>query len=474
MNSEQQKEYRERTLEISKLLIKHGLFCTKLVNGAQIPYPEPGKWKALPKVSGGPHNFKDKGNVESYYGTVFRLGTQNDKYEDYFYPPAELNLVHDDLYPKEQGVWVSKQAKIMKVSRDVQESAIAPPTSSAELRSWDTRKISKFLLSEAESYEALYACIISQLEHAKTDQAALAISQIRKLLQAQPNVPIDNEYIKEREIDHKIYDTKRKEERVIHQEEEEEEEEEEGEEEGLTEDQIEQEYDELTNQLEKLKIEVKELSGLKKKTTSGKIARIETRLEELEELSEKFGFGRARLQSNRGRRTSKMKRTSRKKMSRKKMSRTKRTSKKNLAILNRNSRLKRMSRSNKKFKRVSRRTSGKKLQHKRNRRSLKKTIKRRTSLKTRNFGSEIYGLQGGNLSYPGVQPMHLEVPNELPNLDNVVRNYTVSGNAVSGNAVRSFGNSGYESDSSCTSDGSDGSYVSGRSFGSCGCTSDEE
>ena len=43
------------------------------------------------------------------------------------------------------------------------ESDFTSVASTSTLRTWDARKISKFLLSESENYDSLFACILSQL-----------------------------------------------------------------------------------------------------------------------------------------------------------------------------------------------------------------------------------------------------------------------------------------------------------------------
>ena len=348
--------------------------------------------------------FGDVGEVDDFTG-VFFAQTENGKLISYFNPPDELGLEHDDRHGKHEGYWKKFVPKEIKAVRTLVEPGISAPKSSSELRTWDSRKISKYLLGEAENYEALYACIIAQLENVPTAEAQTAIEQLTALMETTTT----------EEPGHKT--------KML---------------------QVEEDPDKLARGMEGLTVSKKKTpSPPKPKATSPKataggsekmkklISMYNKKVEELanqdastkdievktkpiavaikrlaDELGydddfmmenyEYLGFGRTRLKPYR-----------------------------------RKSR-----RSNKKPKTMTmtRRTSGVKRKVRTSGRSLKKnkrrTSRRKTSKKIKkSFGSSIYGLQGGMQNgpvYSGVYPMTLKVNESLPNLNNVKRTYALN------------------------------------------------
>lgn len=370
---------------------------------------EPGQWKAVAKPNPGRVEFVDHAPVEDFTGSVFRLYDEDGGQSDYFEPPAELGLEHDDSKGKNKGFWKKFVPKEIKAVRTLVETGISAPKSSSELRSWDSRKISKYLLGEAENYEALYACIIAQLENVPTAEAQTAIEQLTALMET------TTEPLSKTGKTGKVL-------------------------------KVEEGIEEISRGMEGLGVSgkkpsppkpkakvpsppkpktppkavsppKKDLAKLEKliatyqsklaaKQPTAAIADAISRLaKELgvsdDELGDKYdfyGFGRSRLKPYR--------RKSRRRSTKKAKMMTRRTSKAKRKVRTSGKSLK------KSGKRTSRRKSGRKLS------KLKKS-----------FGSSIYGLQGGMQSgpvYSGVYPMTLKVSESLPNLNNVTRSYALN------------------------------------------------
>ena len=318
-------------------------------------------------------NFLDKGTVDNFTGVLFAK-TINGETVYFFNPPEEITsqLVHDDRHAKNEGYWVKYVPREITASRTLVETGISAPKSSSELRNWDSRRLSKYIISEAENYETVLVCIISQLENVGTVEAKTAINQLTELLLTVTGEKMvveddgDDGDISEKMQGLKVsprakntpHPSKRNTPppppppraasppRAA-----------------------------PPNGSEKMdKLIAKYKQRIEEKGDTGTIADAIKRLAKelsfdsdyMEENYDFYGFGRSRLQSNRRR-----KRMSRKRMSRKKY---------------RNS----------------------------------------TSSRSRkSFGSLIYGLQSGP-KYQGVYPMHLKVNETFPNLNNVKRSYSLN------------------------------------------------
>ena len=407
----------------SETLKKNALDMIRLLKENGIAGKGEGQWRAGFKADPTTMNFEDKGEVDNFTG-VFFVQVNNGEDDNFFEPPSELGLEHDDSHGKLKGYWKTFVPQEIKAVRTLVETGISAPKSSSELRSWDSRKISKYLLGEADSYEALYACLISQLENVSTPEAQNAIEQLTALMET-TTVPVSK--------------------KVLH---------------------VKDPEDELVRKMEALSVSPKRRSPSPKRhspkgspkadekmnklidkykkklsakedtaTIADAIKRLAKELnlnsDYMEETYDFYGFGQSRLKPFR-----------------------------------------RMSKRNKKFKMTTRRTSRFKRKIRRSGRSLKKNRRRTSKGKTntkmrKNFGSSIYGLQGGLQNgpiYSGVYPMTLKVNETLPNLNNVKRTY----------ALNEFGKpkrrkSPRKSPRRSKSNFGCGLYGCGRSFGSCGC-----
>jgi hypothetical protein len=439
---------------------------------------EPGQWMAVAIQEGKAKDFADVGAVDKFRGTFFRLFGEEGSSSDYFEPPSELGLEHDDAYGKEEGFWKKFVAKEIKAVRGLPESGIAAPKSSSELKSWDPRKISKYLLGEAENYEALYACIISQLENVPTEEARAAIEQLNALMETTTeSVPRTSKKIDQDEEEEEISRSM----------------------EGLSmkKKPSPPKPKAKTPSPPKPKAKTpsppkKDLAKLEKLITAYKkkldekqptatiadaISRLAKELDvtddELGDNYDFYGFGRSRLQANR--------RRSRRRSAKKTKKTTRRTSKAK--------------------KRV--RTAGRSLKKNKRRTSKHKTAKKFK----KSFGSSIYGLQGGMESGPifkGVYPMTLKVNETLPNLNNVKRTYALNefgtkkerrnsrsrekncdefpkmnrrGKRTSSKRMSKFAtvvDDGDGADGNSFGCGLYGCGSCGNSFGTCGCSSKDE
>jgi hypothetical protein len=380
-------EIKDQTLKIIRLMKDVGIFGN-----------EPNLWRPVHVPSSEPktRNFVDKGTIDDFYGTYFRLYGEDGTENNYFNPPSEIGLEHDNLHGSTNGFWKKYVPREIKAVRTLVETGIAAPKSSSELRSWDARKISKYLLGESENYEALYACIIAQLENVHTDDARNAIEQLSTLLETttEPvsrtkalHIDEDEEEIsrgfesmnikpKARAASPKTKATSPKTKAASPK----------------------------TGTNEKMdKLIEKYRAKLSNKESTASVADAIKRLAEelgldsdfMEEQYDFYGFGRSRLKPFR--------RTSRR-----------RSNKKTKTLIHRTSKAKRKVR-----------TSGGSLKKNKRRTSKRKTTKKLT----KSFGSSIYGLQGGMQNgplYAGVYPMTLKVNETLPNLNNVKRTYTLN------------------------------------------------
>ena len=146
-----------------------------------------GEWWIAAAQGGETHKFVDRtAPIEHYIGVIF-FTKEDGNIEKHFNPPHELNLEHDSSQKKTQGFWVKKTAEKFEEDshdRTAPEYDFTSVASTNELRSWDARKIAKFLLSESESYDALYACILSQLESVPGDRARQIAEQLRNLMKS--------------------------------------------------------------------------------------------------------------------------------------------------------------------------------------------------------------------------------------------------------------------------------------------------
>jgi hypothetical protein len=460
-----------------------------LMKGNHIYGKEPGKWVAVTIAEAKPRQFVDHAAINDFYGVVFRYNEEDGSSSDHFNPPAELNLEHDDIYGKNKGFWKKFVAKEIKAVRTLVETGISAPVTSSSLRSWDSKKISKYLLGEAENYEALYACIVAQLENVPTNEARNAIEQLTALMETttepvqktQKSLQIDDdedELVKKMQaVNIKKPSPKKRSPSPKR-----------SSPEGkpnTTEQQLTEQYERLSSEKDEAESKLSKTNseGLRKILTK-KIENLNDKLSKLESDMEKLGFGRSRLKPYR-RKSRRM--------------------------------------SNKKMKLLTRRTSKVKaiIKVRKSRRSLKKN-KRRTSKSKKlkkSFGSTIYGLQGGMQSgpiYDGVYPMTLKVNETLPNLNNVKRSYTLNefgrkknkrislgkkraktslirkqskkierpdrrGRRGSAKIATVIDSESDESDNSDDSENDGGSSFGcsgcsscGRSFGTCKCNDDEE
>ncbi len=397
MNS--QESLNKRALELIALMKTNGLPTGK----------KEGQWRAGGRPEPTVMNFEDIGEVDDFTG-VFFVQTINGEPVNFFNPPEELGLEHDDSYGEHEGYWKKFVPREIKAARTLIETGISAPKSSAELRSWDSRKISKYLLGEAENYEALYVCIIPQLENVGTPEARIAIDQLTELMETKTD-PVPRKHAKVLKQDDEEED-------VISQ--------------GMERMSVKKsppkpktkvpspkkpspkkpssppkkdlaKFEKLITVYKK-KLEDKQPTA----TVADSISRLAKELgiddDELGDKYDFYGFGRSRLQPNR-------------RKSRRRSNRKVKTMKMKMTMIKR-----RMSG----VKRKVRRTSGKSLK-----KSKRRTSKRKISKKLlkKCFGSAIYGLQGGMQSgpiYQGVYPMTLKVNETLPNLNNVKRTYLLN------------------------------------------------
>ena len=281
-------------------------------------------------------------------------------------------------------------------------------TSTSELRDWDPRKISKYLLNESPSYEALLACIITQLDRVGGEEAKTASQQLYTLMKTTTDEAPKSPRISPRKNKTTPIKTKSPSPKLISRSKS-----------KSPSPKLKSPGLSKTTTMSPSSME-KELERIaetissneeKLKTTTNNVARniILKRIKELEEkqneLFNKLGFGRTRLQSNRRHnRVRKIsKRVSLKKISRRRTPR-KRTSRKRA------------------FKRRTSKVS--KLQRKKKTSRARAKLLRRKSKKSKKFGSVIYGLQDGP-AYTGVYPMTLDVIGTPPNLFNVKRTFSL-------------------------------------------------
>jgi hypothetical protein len=372
-----------------------------LMKAAGIFGGEPGQWKAVAIQEPKSKDFADVGTIDEFKGTAFRLFGDEASTSDYFEPPSELGLEHDDAYGKEEGFWKKFVPKEIKAVRGLVETGISAPKTSSELKSWDSRKISKYLLGEAENYEALYACIISQLENVPTEEARNAIEQLNALMETTtepvPRTGKSLDQDDEEEISRAMESLSMKKKKAA----------------SPPKPKVKTPSPKVKAKtpsppkrdlakLEKLiatyhqKVE----AGQPTKAVADAIARLAKELGVTDdELAERdfYGFGRSSLQPNR--------RRSRRRSAKKTKKMARRTSKAKRKV----------------------RTSGQSL--KKNKRRTSKHKTKKVSKFKKSFGSTIYGLQGGMQNgpiYKGVYPMTLKVNETLPNLNNVKRTYALN------------------------------------------------
>jgi hypothetical protein len=366
--------------------------------GLSVGRKEDGQWTVgvRPNANGDSRtlDFEDIGTIDNFTGNFFvKVINGRDVY--YFNPPGELGLEHDDSYDSDQGYWKKQVLREIKAARNLVDSGISAPKSSSELRSWDSHKISKYLLGEAENYEVLYACIISQLRNVNTNEAQTAIEQLTELMETKTD-PVQRTK-KSSKVDEGDID------------------------------ELAKGFENMnTKPRQKIDSPKKPSSPPKKASPKGSekmdklIAKYKQRVlekgdtatmadaikrlgaelgfnsEYMEDKYDFYGFGRSRHQPNRR----KSRRRSNKKV-KTMMMKMRRTSG---------------------VKRKVRRTSGKSLKKNKHRTSRKKSTKK-------SFGSTIYGLQGGMQNgpiYKGVFPMTLKVNETLPNLNNVKRSFSLN------------------------------------------------
>lgn len=156
---------------ISKDLKNAGLFGS-----------DEGKWTIFTVEKPKTILFVDSGEVNDFVGVYFK---KNDDTKDglkYFYPPPELNYIHDNNYSDNQGFWVNNDVKVITTNRMVQSDNIEIPKSSSELRKWSTQRIIAGLLRGIGNYESILACIISQLEETGIENASIHIKKLTDVL----------------------------------------------------------------------------------------------------------------------------------------------------------------------------------------------------------------------------------------------------------------------------------------------------
>jgi hypothetical protein len=454
----------------SEALRKNALEMIQLLRQHNFPVGKgEGQWRAIPISEPESENFEDEGQMNDFTGVLFMQGS-----DKFYNAPEELGVERNS-----NGTWskfVAPEIRAAKGIRTDIETGISAPKSSSELRSWDSRKISKYLLGEAENYEALYACIIAQLENVPTDEARNSIEQLHALMET---------------ITEPVSKTKK----VL---------------------EVQDEEEELSKAMEKMTVTKKKVASPKAKPKSPSpkkpvsppkkdlakleklIATYKKKLEEKQPTAsvadaiarlakelgvsdddlgdnyDFYGFGRSRLQANR--------RKSRRRSTKKVKKMTHRTSKAKRKV----------------------RTSGRSMKRNKRRTSKQKTGKKLSKFK-KSFGSAIYGLQGGMQNgpiYSGVYPMTLKVNSALPNLNNVKRSFSLnefgtrkrqspkkktSGNLskmdrrgkrtskkISRMATVVENDDGADGGNGFGSCGLYGCGSCGRSFGSCGCNGSKD
>lgn len=339
-------------------------------------------------------NFTDEGTINNFVGVFFKNSNG-----DYYNLPPELENSfnmrrHDDGTISVNPVQVFREPEHQQANVPMRHGMQAP-ASIEEMRNWDTRRISNYLLNETENYQALYACIIAQLRNDDSPAANTAIQQLSALMNTESGI----------EHRHEGLDTKFAEMDL-------------SEKRGRgspkkgsptstrkrpTESRMSQPS--ATSSEEKLRRLIDMYTEALNKKDERTVMALTDSINRLGnqlgiDFSTEgmkwgyFGFGRSSLQPNRRRRRGS-------KLAGRRMSRLRRR---------RVARRMSMSVAKRGVRRVARRTS--------------RRVARRTS--RRGFGSTIYGLQGGGSSYNGVNPMSFKVSETLPNLNNVVRTYKLN------------------------------------------------
>ena len=329
--------------------------------------------------------FNDKGTIKNFKGAIFVLDSDDTKIMNFNPPPEIEDLVKkDSSYESKDGIWIILKAlspsksspsfETVSTKRNlIEEGGGDTLQTSSQLEQMSIRKLVEHLLNEAESFDALYGCLLAEMsKYPETEETKLASMELKNILET---IEEDEESPKrsssktspktspktssKRSPSPKQY--------------------------------IRDEIEETEQRIIKLKNQKKKLTD---QTTIKKInSEIKELNDELDELREKLGFGHVSRKSNR------------KTFARSRMSRRRK--------------LPRTSRSRRNVTKHGR--------------SLKKKTCKRKSLKTglkkRLFGSTIYGLQGGLQNgpiYPGVYPMSLNMKESYPNLFNVKRTYKLN------------------------------------------------
>jgi len=405
----------------SKEIIKDNWNLLKgLLKSEGIYKKEPGKWH-LTVQTGEQQIFKDIGKITNYYGIVFKkiVGIENDKeiYENYFRPPNEINVEHDDTYDTHVGIWKAQAQEPAHIVRPraQQEHRAAGLKSSSELRALGAREIAKYLLDEADNYQPIYACIVEQLKG--MDKSSKEIQTVTEQLDNLFRSTVEEESGKEGKKPKKTSPTspktspktkpKKVSKPVISMDVDEEALLSDSEAKAVANPELQEEMEELETKIKAFKAQAKSATNPTAKATWKK--RLAEAEKEYDELLRNLGFGRRRRKSNRRRQRKTSRRTSRHK------------------------RVKHR-RSNRNLTRKGLKT-GRSLKKHRKRTSRKLNIKgkgikaTRVSTKRKSFGSSIYGLQGGMQTgpiYSGVYPMTLTTKETLPNLFNVKRTYSLN------------------------------------------------
>jgi len=376
--------------------------------------------------------FVDHPTIKDFVGVLFRT-FENDEIKEYFNPPDELDLTHDDDFPKNQGFWKKAPAEKLEEEEfemNPQEFDISGVSSTNEMRKWDARRLSKYLLKESETYDALYACLLAQLKNVKSERAKEAAERLHKLMRSTTSTEEEEEEERPRKRSpspkKRSPSPQRKPSKPIVMEEEEEEETVRAKSpprgsppKGSSTPPDIKDLKELINDYNEA-VDNDDEKLAKRLRAAIKAAAEDLKIDKPTLKKYGFlGFGKFSRKSNRramGRAT----RRSRKRNSKKRGSKVRRGSiLKRLGVVRRTSKIRRKYfkdaksiKKNRKHRVSSRKASG--------RRGRK--ISRKLSRKLNRFGSSIYGLQSGPI-YSGVYPMSLKVRGSLPNLDNVQRDF---------------------------------------------------
>jgi len=163
----------------------NGKAMSKLLDDVGIRGKTPGKWFVVGKIGKKPTTFEDRGTINNYTGLAFRLYEENDKYKDYFYPPSQIRnqIVHDDKYPENVGLWVPYTPQVVNQERTLVQTGHIAPKSLSNIREMTLEDLIKYIISNAGVQE-FYACIVGQLGKSASEKELRALEELKELMES--------------------------------------------------------------------------------------------------------------------------------------------------------------------------------------------------------------------------------------------------------------------------------------------------